>query len=46
VGPETHVHKITCFFIWRLDLMILMRANPLLMPLDIARIKSITSCAI
>jgi hypothetical protein len=36
VGPETHVHKITNVpvFIRRLDLMILMQANPLLRPLE------------
>jgi hypothetical protein len=42
LGPEmamseTHVYKITnvpVFFIWLLDLMILMRANPLLRPLE------------
>jgi hypothetical protein len=36
-NTETHVHKITnvhVFFIWRLDLIILMRANPLLGPLE------------
>ncbi len=43
----------TCFFVWRLDLMILRLANPFLGPLlglalvmDIARLKIITSRAI
>jgi hypothetical protein len=58
VGPETHVHKITnisVFFIWRLDLMIMMRANLLVhysghwkewaLIMDTVCIKSITSLA-
>jgi hypothetical protein len=35
---ETHVHKITnvqYFFIWRLDLLLLMGANPLLGPSEV-----------
>jgi len=37
VGPETHLHKITnvpVFFIWRHYFTLLMRANPLLGPLE------------
>ncbi len=33
-NTETHNHKITYVFVWRLDLMILMRAYPLLGPLE------------